>query len=52
MGPNLWGVVGRDIASHPGFAYSPAMTAQPGVWSYDQLYAYLGSPTRAVPVRR
>lgn len=49
MGPNLWGVVGRDIASHPGFAYSPAMTAQPGVWSYDQLYAYLGSPVRAVP---
>src|SRR3954451_13933445 len=27
VGPNLWGVVGRNHASHEGFAYSEAMAA-------------------------
>lgn len=49
VGPNLWGIVGRDIASHGGFAYSSAMTAQPGNWTYEQLDQYLARPARAVP---
>lgn len=49
MGPNLWGVVGRKIASHGGFAYSPAMKAEQGTWSYERLDRYLASPARAVP---
>lgn len=49
IGPNLWGVVGRDVASVSGFAYSPAMIAHPGGWGYDALFAYLGSPAREVP---
>lgn len=49
VGPNLWGVVGRDIASHGGFAYSPALTAQPGSWTYEQLDEYLARPARAIP---
>lgn len=49
IGPNLWGVIGRDVASRPGFAYSPAMAAQAGSWSYARLFAYLASPARAVP---
>lgn len=49
MGPNLWGVVGRKIASHGGFAYSPALKAQQGTWSYERLDQYLASPARAVP---
>lgn len=49
IGPNLWGVVGRDIAGKPGYAYSPALAAQPGAWSYDRLFAYLASPARDVP---
>lgn len=48
-GPNLWGVVGRPIASHGGFAYSPAMVAQAGNWSYERLDQYLASPAKAVP---
>ena len=28
VGPNLYGVVDRPIASHPGFAYSDAMKAE------------------------
>jgi cytochrome c len=49
VGPNLWGVVGRDVGSHAGFAYSPAMTAHPGNWTYQALFDYLASPARTVP---
>jgi cytochrome c len=49
IGPNLWQVVGRDIGSRPGFAYSPAMMAQPGNWTYDRLYDFLAHPGRTVP---
>lgn len=49
IGPNLWGVVGRDVASHGGFAYSPAMNAEQGTWTYQLLFDYLASPARTVP---
>jgi cytochrome c len=49
VGPNLWGVVGRDVGSHGGFAYSKAMATHPGVWSYEELNQYLTKPSRAVP---
>jgi cytochrome c len=47
IGPNLWGVVGRPTASHPGFAYSDGMKAHakdsPN-WTYDQLFQFLNGP--------
>ena len=50
-GPNLWGVVGRPTASHPGMSYSDAMMAHakdaPN-WTYDQLYMFLGAPGKWV----
>lgn len=49
IGPNLWGIVGRDIASHQGFSYSQAMSAQAGAWSYAKLFDYLASPARDIP---
>lgn len=49
IGPNLWGVIGRGVGSHAGFAYSSAMAGQGGVWSYDRLFTFLGSPAQAVP---
>lgn len=49
IGPNLWGIVGRDIAAHSGFSYSEAMAAQPGTWSYARLFDYLASPARDIP---
>lgn len=52
IGPNLWGVVGRGVASHPGFAYSPALKAHGGSWSADRLSAFLASPGRDVPGTR
>jgi cytochrome c len=47
-GPNLWNIVNRPVAS-VDFAFTPAMRAHGGVWSYERLWAYLGSPPRDVP---
>ena len=49
IGPGLWGVVGRPVTSHAGFAYSPAMKAHGGSWTYDELFEFLASPARAMP---
>jgi cytochrome c len=46
-GPNLYGVEGRKPGSHPGFAYSAAMTDFGGknpAWTYDLLYNFLKGP--------
>lgn len=37
IGPNLWGVVGRPVASHDGFTYSAALKGLGGAWTYDRL---------------
>ena len=50
-GPNLWGVVGRPTASHPGMSYSDAMLAhakESPNWTYDQLYMFLAGPGKWV----
>ena len=49
VGPNLWGVVGRDVAGKGGFAYSPAIAGHAGAWTYQELDRYLASPARAIP---
>ena len=49
VGPNLWGVVGGDVAGKGGFAYSPAVAGHPGAWTYEELDRWLASPARAIP---
>ena len=49
IGPNLYGVIGRPRASHPGFDYSPAMKAKGGSWTYADLFAFLKQPQLFVP---
>jgi cytochrome c len=49
IGPNLWGVVGRPRASHPGFEYSSAMKSKGGAWTYDELFKFLKSPGAYIP---
>jgi len=45
VGPNLWGVVGREVAAVEGYGrYSKAMTAHGGVWSPERLDAFLEKP--------
>jgi len=48
-GPNLYGVVGRKIASKAGFAYSSALRAKAGVWDDANLNAWLTSPSNFAP---
>lgn len=49
IGPNLWGLVGRPVASHAAFAYSPALKKLGGQWTYQEIDRFLTSPGRAVP---
>ncbi len=44
QGPNLWGIVGRDIASVDGFGYSGALSEKEGAWDWDALNAFLLNP--------
>lgn len=49
VGPNLWAVIGRAVASADGFdRYTPAMTSFGGVWSPERLDRYLRHPTAEV----
>jgi cytochrome c len=48
-GPNLWGIVGRNVASRQTFTYSSAFKAQTGAWTYERLDHYLTNPAKAVP---
>ena len=51
-GPNLWGVVGRKPGSHPGFAYSTAMTdfgAKQPVWDYEHISEFIKEPQKHLP---
>ena len=48
VGPNLWGVVGRKVASTEGFAYSDGLKSMGGVWDYDHLYTFLANPKAMV----
>ncbi|MFT3964848.1 MAG: cytochrome c family protein [Sphingobium sp.] len=52
LGPNLYGIVGRPVASVKGFNYSPAMKAKGGKWTPAEIDAYLTAPAKAVPGNR
>jgi cytochrome c len=49
VGPNLYGVVGRPVASHEGFNYSAALKAKGGTWTFDELNAFITNPKQHVP---
>lgn len=52
VGPNLYAVVGKEIAVQKGFKYSRAMTSyagKAGKWKYDNLGMYLRKPKKIVP---
>jgi cytochrome c2 len=49
VGPALWDVVGRDIASVDGFAYSEALQGKEGDWTYEKLDAFLAAPREWAP---
>ncbi|UHS57966.1 MULTISPECIES: cytochrome c family protein [Agrobacterium] len=53
VGPDLYGVVGRPIASHEGFSYSAGMKdfSKGGAekWDYDHLSYFIEAPKKHVP---
>ena len=49
IGPNLFGVVGRGIASQSGQIYSPALRQLGGVWTEERLDRFLTAPGEFIP---
>jgi cytochrome c len=50
IGPHLWDVVNRPIASIGDFSYSDALKGKAGeTWSYDNLNAFLTKPKDFAP---
>ena len=44
IGPNLWGVIGRNAGSISDYNYSKAMIAYGKEWSFEEMNAYLIKP--------
>lgn len=44
VGPNLWNILGRDIASVGGFGYSSALKDKQGKWDYETVAQFIGNP--------
>ena len=49
VGPDLYGVVGRPVASVPGFNYSAALKSKGGTWDFATLNAWLTKPSAFAP---
>lgn len=49
IGPNLYDIVGRQVASSEGFAYSNALIEFGGVWDYERLDKFLENPSEYIP---
>ncbi|WP_207802586.1 c-type cytochrome [Motiliproteus coralliicola] len=48
IGPNLYALIGRKIATHAGFGYSDAMKEQGGNWTLERLDRFLADPGSTV----
>ena len=50
VGPNLYGIVGRQIAAGDGFSYSDVLAGMSDqTWSYEHLDAFLAKPKSWAP---
>ena len=50
IGPNLWDIVNRTVASTEGYSYSGALQEKASdVWSYENLNAFLAKPKDWAP---
>jgi cytochrome c len=47
-GPGLFGIIGRKVASLPGYMYSPAMESADFVWTEDKLVSFLTHPQQVL----
>ncbi|MGO4707194.1 cytochrome c family protein [Microvirga sp. 2MCAF38] len=49
VGPNLYGLIDRPVASHEGFNYSGAMKGKGGKWTYEEVDHFINNPKGYVP---
>ncbi len=49
VGPHIWGVFNRTVASVGDFSYSSGMKAHGGKWDFEALNKFLWSPAKTVP---
>jgi cytochrome c len=49
IGPDLYNVVGRKIASVPGFNFSSALKSKNGAWDFNALNTWLTKPSAYAP---
>ena len=50
IGPNLWDILGSPRGTdRGGFAFSSAMKAKGGTWTYAELFQFLGNPQAYIP---
>jgi cytochrome c2 len=49
LGPSLWGILGRDVASRKGFPYSPALASMRGTWTRERLRSFISNPNSVAP---
>lgn len=53
LGPNLYGIVGRDVAKLASFTnYSPAIAAKGGQWTWEALTEFIHDPKSSIPGNR
>ncbi len=52
VGPPLYGVVGRPLASIAGFSYSDGVKKIGGDWSFDKLDQWIAKPSAMAPGTR
>ncbi len=49
VGPDLYGVIGRKIASVEGFNYTPGLKAHEGNWTYEIIDTWITNPQAFAP---
>ncbi len=49
IGPGLYGVMGKPLAAHPGFAFTDALKGVGGSWGWDNMSAWLANPKKYAP---
>ena len=47
-GPNLYGIVNKQIASVDGFSYSSALKKKGGKWTFAELNCFLTNPKKCI----
>ncbi len=49
VGPNIWNMVGAPKGASEGYAYSEALAAAGGTWTYAELDGFLAAPRAYLP---